>query len=502
MLKALIDPESLETRHASRAADNLDAYRLALAYYERRMFAPGDNWLAYLAARGLYQHTRLIFNPVPNVVDFYVDNIWSAANDKDNPALVTPVSFAANENTIAAVAQLDQWSNWWREQQRVKAFAAATGGVLIEIIDDPERGKITQNTVWRGFVTDLRLNAGGDVEAYKIEYDGYDETLKETYKFRKTVDKEAFRYYKNDNPFDYTGAGAVYDNPYGFCPAVWVGHSAVGAAAFVDFNKVNHANSLASHLHDNIHKEIESGKLLNLTDPASLRVISGGTQNADGTINITDSRLDRVLIAAAGQGSVHDLSGLLKLAEAEPYLKNLLISFGDDYPELEYRQIIKENAQMSGIALERLLTPAQNRLDRAAPNYDGQLIKLRQMQIAIAGWRTKNGWTNLTKQQKAFAPFNLDSYERGDLDFNLKRSVLIEPTLDEIEDLRGKKYDNANKMSEMYSLKTRLIASGLSADEADEEIEQRAKEDPLVSAAYGMTDEANPLETGAGELNV
>ncbi len=497
MLKALVDPESLSDKPAG-GAGKLDAYRLALAYYERRMFAPGgeDNWLAYLAARGLYEHTQLIFNVVPNVIDFYVDNIWNTANDKDNPALVTPVSFTANPGITPAVAQLDQWTNWWREQQRVKTYAAVAGSVLVEIVDESDRGKITQNTVWRGYVTDLKLNAGGDVEAYKIEYDGYDEQLKETYKFKKTVDKEAFRYYKNDNPFDYTGAGAVIENPYGFCPAVWIQHGFSGAGAFTDFNKVNHANSLAAHVHADIHKEIESAKLLNLTDPDSLRVVSGGTKNADGTINITDSRLDRVLIAAAGQGSVHDLSGLLKLAEAEPFLKNLLISFGDDYPELEYRQIIKENAQMSGIALERLLTPAQNRLDRAAPNYDGQLIKLRQMQIAIAGWRLRNGWTSLTNQQKAFAPFNLDSYASGELDFNLKRSVLIEPNADEIEDLKGKRYDNANKMSELYSMKTRLIASGLSDEEAIAEIKQRAKEDPLTAGAYGMTGEANPLETG------
>ncbi len=489
--KTLTDPAGLFDKPS--ADEHLDGYRLAWAYYSRKAFAVENDWSWLRTKEDLYQHTKLVFNVVPNIIDFYVDNIWSAPSDADHPSLVTPVAYAANPKIIDTIAQIDQWTNFWRAQAEIKAYTAVAGSCLVEIIDNEDRQKIEQNTVWAGFIKHIEMNRAGDVEAYTVEIPVYDPVLKETFRFRKEITKDDFRFFYNDKPFDYLGKPSVVTNPYGFCPAVQFRHTGAGAfgdAAFNDYAKVNHANSLASHLHDNIHKEIESGKWLGLEDPASIMTISGATKNADGTIREADTRLERVLIASKGVVSVNDLSGKLKLAEAQPYLKELLVSFGADYPELEYRQIIKENATLSGIALERLLTPAQNRLDRAAPNYDGQLIKLRQMQTAIGGWRLSNGWAGKTNQQKVFAPFNLDSYEGGDLDFNLKRSLLIEQSEDERVAIDGAKLDNANKATGLLPLRERIAFLGYDEKKIKEIISQLAKEDPITAQAYGMTDAA------------
>ena len=449
-------PDSLR-----KPVGSASAYSLRGAYYYSEVFSPDrESWGAILVDKGLYQHTRLIFNPVPNVVKFYEDNIWSQANNPKYPKLVAPV-VDAEESLMLALAQIDQWTQWRAEQQRIKRYAAALGGVLVEVIDDDVRQKVTQKTIHPECVIEMDRNDSGDVQSYTIEYSAWDAALKETYTFKKIVDKEKYQYFKNGNPFDYTGAGSTIYHNFGFCPAAWFQHRDDGLPAFTDFTKVNHVNSLASHLHDNIHKEIESAKIVFSEDPDSVKVLSGATQNKDGSYRETDSRLDKVVIAMKN-GNVGDLSGTLKLAESHPFLKDLLLSFGDDYPELEYRQIIKENGNLSGTALERLLTPAQNKLDAAAPNYDGQFIKLRQMQIAIAGWRTKNGWRNLTDQQRLFAPFNLDSYDRGLLDFNLKPSRLIELSEEEIIDLQSKKLDNANKAQGIYPLKERIKMTGIS----------------------------------------
>ncbi len=491
--RALTDPESILAKQS--ADEHLNLYRLSWAYYQSKVFAPGDDWTALLSASGLYKHTRLVFNPVPQIIDFYVDNIWSQAGDEKYPKLITPVSNGVDDKLIEAVAQLDQWTNWRKDQQEVKSYAAATGNTLVEVIDDMQRGKVTQKTIWAGYVKGVTLNDAGDVQQYALEYEVYDSKEKKSYKYGKIVTKEEIRYFRDDKPFDY-GVGAVIPNAYGFCPAVWFRHSGGGVngrAAFTDYAKVNHVNSLASHLHDNIHKEIESGKIIFADKPDQFTVISGGNKNSDGTLNEVDPRLDRVLIGMVGQGNIVDMSGLLKLAEAHPYLKDLLLSFGDDYPELEYRQIIKENAQLSGIALERLLTPAQNRLDRAAPNYDGQLIKLRQMQIAIAGWRTRNGWTNLTKQQQLFSPFDLTSYDRGDLDFNLKPSRLIEQTEDEREDLLMKKTNRAVVSADILPRDELLKILGKTDDEIIELLAKLDKQTVSVGNALGRA-----IDSGQG----
>ncbi len=484
-----------DSEAATRNQNKIDYYNQAWAYYRSTMFSrsaqAGDYWASYLSQRELYKKIRLIYNPVPEIVDFYVDNVWQANTNSKYPSLVVPVTDETKENLIAAVAQIDQWTNWGSEQEKVKKYAATTGGVLIEGHRDFDRQKITQKAIWGSYVSELKLNDANDALGYTLEYSAYDAVEKKTYRYKKIVSKLETRYFRDDKPYAPPGREAVEPNPLGFCFAVWLSHSTDGTAAVLNYDKVDEANSLASHLHDNIHKEIESGKVISGIEnfETDIRVLTGASQNKDGTINENDPRTDRLIIAAKGQANIGDLSGLLKLAEAEPYLKNLLLSFGNDYPELEYRQIIKQSAQLSGIALERLLTPAQNRLDRAAANYNRQLIKLRQMQIAAAGYALKNEWSNPSDQQKIFASFDLDSYEGGELDFNIKRSLLIELSEEELIDLEAKRIANANAAEGLYTLKTRLIKSGMSEDEAEVEMKQLAKESPVIAQAYGMKDE-------------
>lgn len=457
----------------------MTGYEFAWAYYKRNIFAPNFDWSLYLNERGLYKKTRLIFNPVPTLTDFYVDNLWSPAKNEKFPTLATPLVENTDEKIVAAVGQVDQWVNWLSEAQKIKKYAAASGAVLVEVADDLEREKILQKTYWKGYVKELELNSTGDVLSYAIEYNAYDSVKDRNYVYKKVVTKETVSYFYDNSAFVPPGAEASsIPNPYGFCPAVWIKHSDDGSIGGIpacqDFYKVDHVNSLASHLHDNIHKEIESGKIIGMEKPETLTVLTGGTKNKDGSMNMPDPRLERVLLAAQGEVSVHDLSGMLKLAEAHPYLKDLLVSFADDYPELEYRQILKDNPTLSGIALERLLTPAQNRLDGVQSNYNQQLTKLRQMQLAIGGWRTRNGWKRKTKQQALFTPFDLDSYERGELDFYLKPSVLIEQTEEDKEDLLGKKAARANSLQGIVDEETLIDVAGFNEEQKNEILSKKA----------------------------
>src|SRR5207249_9582643 len=48
-----------------------------------------------------------------------------------------------------------------------------------------------------------------------------------SYLYCKEVDANSFRYYRDQEPYDY-GYGAIIENPYGFVPAVWIKHMDVG----------------------------------------------------------------------------------------------------------------------------------------------------------------------------------------------------------------------------------------------------------------------------------
>ncbi len=488
--RAFLDPQSAQNNQTH--SQRVDLYAQAWAYYHNRMFSrrEGTNWSGYLSQRELYQHTRLIYNPVTPVVDFYVDNLWQPRINKLNPSLILSVGDGTGEEIINALAQLDQWTNWQSESTRIKTYAAATGNCLVEIIDDLTRSKITQQTHWAGNVTAIELNYGGDVQSFTLEYNVEDKSKEETYRYKKVVTKETFSYFKDDAPFVPDGkADAVEDNPYGFCPAVWIKHSDVGSTygypACNSFDKIDELNMLAAHAHDGFHKGIEAPQLIS-TDGQILPV-TGSETNADGTLAAVDPRINWMVLKAPNS-SVSSLSGNMQLGEGRTLLDDLRASFVNDYPEMSYLQTLREVAAASGVARAIALTPAQNRLDRAAANYDQQLIKLRQMQIAIAGWRMRNGWNALTDQQRNFTPFDLKSFESGELDFSLKRALLIEQTEDEREDLLSKRLDNAVKATGLLPLEDRIAFLGFDEEKVKEILSQLAKEDPLVSDAYGMTD--------------
>lgn len=464
-----------------RSEDRQFLYAQAWNYYRNRHFSrrDGQEWTLYLSERELYKHTRLIYNPVPQIVDFYVDNLWQPARDEEFESLVTPVVENTDSRLKNAIAQLDQWSSFLSEAQKIKRYGAATGNVLIEGIDDLEREKILHNIVWPGYVTDLQLNDTGDVQGYTLEYDVTENAATNSrYTFKKQVDKEKVRYFRNGNPWTPPGkTAAVEELPYGFCFAVWIRQtddgSDYGLPACHNLDKVDEINSLASHLHDCIHRGVESPKVIGANGEI-VPIIGASTRTLpDGSTEIVeaDPRLNWVVLKAdssKGAVSVSDLASNLKLAESHEYLKDAIESFTDDYPELQAASIIQKNSQLSGAALERMLTPAQNRLDGVQANWNQQLRKFRQMGIAVAGMRYNDGdWQQRTAQQRAFALFDLDSYQAGQLEFNIKRSVLVQNTASEDEELLMKQAQRAKALEGVADRREQLIVAGYTEEEAD-----------------------------------
>jgi hypothetical protein len=424
--------------------------------YQNELYSKnvGIDWKSDLAARELYQHLRLIFNPSVQIADFHIDNIWRLVPNPKFQHLKTPLAAGTDEKIIEAVAQIDQWSNFGSSQRLLKAYAAVMGNVLIEGVDDLERQKVFHKAINPSYVTDLRLNESGDVIGYTLEYDVYDYDKRETYRFKKVVDQEVTRFYRNDKPFVPPGRNNAEEaNRYGFVFAAWLRHADNGTdhgvPAFRHPDKLDEANSLGSHLHDNIHKAVESPKII--AGASEIVPIIGGTYNKEtGIIDPHDSRLNWVVLKTTNGATVHDLAGSLALAEAHPYLKELLISFTEDYPELSVPAIISDSTQVSGIALERKLTPAQNRLNASQVSYNEQLVKIRQQQLAIGGMRYNiGGWNKADPARKAFAPFNLDSYNRGNLNFDLHETRLIQLTESEEIEVKAERVDYASKMKSL-----------------------------------------------------
>jgi hypothetical protein len=430
--------------HELGQQERLTHYQMYWAWYSNDVYSDLKRWGPYLQRYGLYQHTRNIYNPVRRLVDFYAGAVYPGVLTIDADRLPHGVQQAipldAPDTVKAAVAQTWQWSNWQSQKQVLVRFGACAGDVLVEVVDDLDRRKVTYNIVWPALVTQVTLDATGNVKAYIMAYRARDEHGM-PYLYRKEVDRTAFRYFKDDKPFNITGAGAVVRNPYGFVPAVWCKHTDLGgdagASAIRSVSKLDELNSLAAHVHDQIHNKIHSPQIFwgegNIT-----KLFAPPTEATN------DAPVGRdVLRYLKGpkDGRVESLAGDLNLADALPYMQQLMGEIEHDHPELSMYTQLRGMSQVTGPAAQRLLGDVQSLVTEAAANYDQQSVKLFQMALAIGGWRVNSGeWERLernagnrglTPQQQKFASFDLTSYAQGQLDVTISPRPLIAPTAEE-----------------------------------------------------------------------
>src|SRR4051794_22301605 len=108
-------------------------------------------------------------------------------------------------------------------------YGAVAGNVLVEVQDELDRGVVTARVWWPANVSDLTLDSSGNVKYFALEYPrtGDDGT---PYTYRKEVDGDSFRTYRDGELYAYPEHGSVAEwaNPYGFVPAVWAKHTDIG----------------------------------------------------------------------------------------------------------------------------------------------------------------------------------------------------------------------------------------------------------------------------------
>lgn len=423
---------------AEETAARLAAYTLFWSYYTNSAFDDLARWEAYRSANGLYRHIRPIYNPARRLVDFYTGIVYQGQWDTEPAAMVAPnAAIPWGKSTppalLSAIAQICQWSNWRSSKSLLIRYAAATGDALAIVVDDADRRKVYLDVIWPGHVADIETNPAGDVIAYAIEYDATDEAGN-PYTYRREVDKEAIRTYKDGAPASYDGAPAERPNPYGFTPAAWINHTPTGSdrgdPAIRNISKIDEANNLASHALDQAHKILEAPILI-----AGENITTGsGPTKAGATAQQTSPNAGRenIRMITGAPGSTIE-TARLDPGEALEHIDRLLREIEADHPEIVMYSKLREMSQVTGPAADRLFGDVAALVGEARTQYDTATIKLFQMAIAIAGWRAGSGsWGNLDRQQIKFSPYGLDSYNAGDLDLAIQSRPLILPTREEL----------------------------------------------------------------------
>jgi len=432
--RAWSDPASISSRQLFAA--QLATYEYRWHLYQNSIFDDATIWGAYRRKYGLYRYIRPLYNPTRRLVDFYSGIVYPgvlATDGKrlpDGTSLAIPLADDIDPKLRDAIGQLWQWSNWQVGKSLMVRYGAALGDVAIEVVDEVDRGKVTFAILWPGWITALDLDGTGNVKAYTIEYEAVDADGR-GYTYRKMVDGESIAEYKDDALYQYDeNIDAERDNPYGFAPLVWCKHTDLGgdhgAPAIRNINKIDEMNEIASHAHDRAHAVLSSpimvaGKGVQaLTDA----VTEGKRPATQDLTNPTGGR-ESVKILRSDDGGMSTVE--LPEGEALNYMAKLLAEIEGDHPELTMYSELRAMSQVTGPGAAIMVGDAAAHIQEARANYDQQTIKLHQMAIAIAGWRISTGaWgRKLTKQQQAFASFDLESYQAGDLDFSIMPRPIV-----------------------------------------------------------------------------
>jgi hypothetical protein len=471
------------------------------SYFQNTNFDSVAQWAAYRSNYALYRNIRSIYNPTRRLVNFYVAQVYpgvlseDATKLPDGVAIAIPFSEDTDEKLKLAIAQFWQWSNWQSGNKLMVRYGGATGSCLVEVVDNVERGKVTTAVRWPGLLADrakddgssLILDDVGNVKFYALEYQATDE-VGDSYTYRKEVSQESFIEYRDDKVI------SEELNPYGFVPAVWCKHidegwgvdgeGLYGAPAISgSIGKIDELNGLASHTHDHIDMLIDSPGIISseggvgkIGEQASnLKKEKQANQDEFASPIATSylRTLKRLLLKAPKGASWVPLTGNLQPEQVIPAMDHLLLEIEHDFPELGMYQELRKMSEVTGPGAARMMGDVYSRVLEVSSNYDTQSIKLFQMATAIGGFRYKQnleGWRLRTAAQAKFAPFDLDSYARGDLSMAIMPRPLIPMTEDDTISLIGKRLANAKAAQGIFNDDKVLELAGVSDEQERKDI--------------------------------
>ncbi len=321
---------------------------------------------------------------------------------------------------------------------------------------DPRGNKVYPVLVDPAHVVELELNVRGDVKSYRLAIPRYDPVRRTQYLWGKRVTKTSITTYYDDEEHSYVeGQPATVPNRWGFPAAIFVKHqwaAGLHGAPVMDvvISTVAEYDATLSTVNDYIHRFARQGALLATKDPKKAQEYLYGTSTrTGGTGGVGDEFAARQQGAAQDRQQInifpvpddvvlHKLLDNPGLEQADPHLTRLRIEIEEALPEIVYIRKMQGMDQTTRPGALAMMSQVQNKLDSVVTNYDHGTVKLGQMCAAIGGQLIRDGdWglrSQLTPQQQKFLPFDLTSYAKDELDFDLQPRELLPKTRSELLD--------------------------------------------------------------------
>lgn len=424
---------------------------LLWSYWDGTAYEDLIEWATYKRDHGLVEDIRLFESHVRRVVDFYHTHVYSGELAEDGLRLpgglpnAIPLAQETDPTLAAAIGQLWQWWGFVDVAPLAVLYASTVGNCPVEIFDDVRARKVRVNLVWPGYISDIELSPAGDVWAIAKEYEVFDPTANkgagEVYLYRREMDRQYFRTYKNGNPHDYDGFGAVRPNPYGFVPVVWyrgvINGSAWGEPIIHGSQTMlDLMNSLYTSMYGNLRTFMDSPIFVaGRTRPGHIAEQIAAGQVAEDALDpleyepadydygeerVPTANLRIVQVAEGSQM----LTTKVDVGQVRMVLRDLINGIEAQFPEVKFWNEIRGMPALTKPGVESAMGDVVGRLRRYASQFDRQTKKLHQMGVAIAGMRYNDGsWAEfarlagepLSQEHEKFAPYGLNSYSEGRL---------------------------------------------------------------------------------------
>lgn len=417
----------------------------------------------------LYKNTMQLWRQASAVVNVYTQFVYPGPLSKDGQPLpdgsrgAIPLDpdtgkQAADDAMVAAYSMLmNQWQ-WSQYKSLRPTLCAILGDGLTELVEDLSRGNVQPNTIDPRHIKHIELDSIGNVKAYTVEYQvnqpaskAYGRDIKaEEYTFRKEVDGEAYRYFKNDKPYNYTGEGEVIPNLFGFVPAVWDRHEIMAgddrgiSSLEKTLRQSMQLNSVLSHAMDHLQKRFAAPvgiKGATVGRPGTTTRLGSNTNwgSLDTAAEVEEARrlqaetLNLIQMNEDGEFITVDTD----LGQTLEALKFVQDSITAENPEARVGQELLQMTQLTAPGVERALFTILGLVESVQANMDPQTVKLLQMGTTMMGFRLGRGDypSDLVKARPdrytPFEGFTLDSYGQGLLECSIGPRPLFTEAPDE-----------------------------------------------------------------------
>lgn len=402
----------------------------------------------------VYKNISLLWNHATRVVNFFPGVIYQGELSADAGEGAIPIrpdkTLGTRQVTdlMTGIDALNARWNWRHQMLLVPKLTAALGDLLVEMIDDRDKRWPFPRFVWPGYVTEIELDYVGNVVSYALEYRVREENASgrtETYTYRKEVDIDAFRYYRDDEPFDY-GEGAVVENPYGFVPAVWFRHSHDGltergmAATDSTRQMLLQANSLFSHARDFQHKAFYAPIIVRgeITAAGQTSVHLFPTAAADQVASGDGSAMAKRLNFLQGSADAGLAQASFDLGQTLALLKELQEGILATHPEATFFDKLADAQNVTGPGADRIILPVKGIVTEARAGYDTGMVHLYQQALSIGGLRLANGdWSErvlpdgtiekltIDRKREVFKPYAPGAWEKGVMEFTIQDREIV-----------------------------------------------------------------------------